>query len=59
MQIEIYCVFHINEDNDPIFLAGFSDITEVQDYMIEREGCDYNFAVQTTFCDVPTKADSY
>lgn len=59
MRIKIYCVFHIDEDDKPIFLAGFSDIAEAHDYMIDRDGFGYNFAVQTTFCDVPTETDSY
>lgn len=56
--VTLYCVFHV-EDEEPMLLQAFSNPDEMNEWLFENEGADYNLVIETTNVSVPCQEEEY
>lgn len=50
--VKLYCLFHIDEDYEPMLIQSFIDLDEMNEWLFENEGSDYNIVIEQVNCSV-------
>jgi len=50
--VKVYCVFHIDIEDEPMLIQSFIDLDEMNEWLFENEEREYNIVIEQVDCSV-------